>query len=114
VAVDPTAEVLHQHLRAEADAEKRRPFFQGNADPVGFLPDEIVRVVGAHRPAENHRSSMLFHRGGQRIAEAGPADVQLETLLPQHLPELAGAGGFLVQDDQDLRFTGQGGHGRGS
>ena len=60
VLVDPGAEPLRQHLRAEADAEKRLLLLQRHADPVDLAPDDLVVVVGALRPAENDGAAVGF------------------------------------------------------
>ena len=88
--IDPLAEMARHHLRAEADAEIRLLVAQRHADPVGLTLDEILIVVGALRPAEDHRAGMFVHRLGQRIAEARPADVERIAELGQHLPDTAG------------------------
>ncbi len=102
--------MLHQHLRAETDAEKRSALLQRHADPVGLLAHEVVRIVGAHRPAEDDRAGMLLHRLRQRVAEARLADVELEALRRQHLPKLSRARMLLVENNQDLVGSGSGGH----
>ena len=99
--IDPAAEMARHHLRAEADAEIRLLVAQRHADPVGLTLDEVVVVVGALRPAEDHRAGMFVHRLGQRIVEARPADVERIAELGQHLPDTAGRGMLLMQDDKD-------------
>jgi len=98
---DPAAEMVRQHLRAEADAEKRLLLGERDADPVDLPVDELVRVVGALRAAENARAGVLGEGFGQRIAEARPAHVQGMAALPQGMTDPPGAGRLLVQNDQD-------------
>jgi hypothetical protein len=64
MGVDPAAQRAGQHLRAQADAEIGRLFLQADIDPVDLGCDEIVRIVGRHRPAEDHRAGMVAHRLG--------------------------------------------------
>ncbi len=89
------------HLRAEADAEERLVLLERNRDPVDLAADEIVGVVGAHRPAENHRAGMLRQARRQRIAEPRPAHVELVAELRQGTADTARRGMLLVQDDQN-------------
>ena len=50
-----------KHLRAEADAEERRLLLQRHADPVDLGANEVVLVVGAHRPAEDDDAAVVGH-----------------------------------------------------
>ena len=52
------AKMAHHHLRAKTNAEKRFVFGKWHGDPVDFLPDIVVRIIGTHRPAEDHRARM--------------------------------------------------------
>ena len=99
---DALAEMPRQHLRAEADAEKRLVLAQRHADEVDLGLDEIVGIVGALRAAEDHRAGMLRHRGGQRIAEARAADVEIVAAVPERVTDASGRRLLLVQDDQNL------------
>ena len=56
------AKLARQHLRTEADAEIGLLLLQRHLDPVDLAPDEIVLVIGALRPAENHGTGMILHR----------------------------------------------------
>ncbi len=98
---DPGAELLGQHLRAEADAEERPLLAQRNLDPVDLAADIVVGIVGAHRAAEEHGTGMRIQRLRKRIAEARAADVERVAERTQHVADAAGRGSFLVQDDQD-------------
>src|SRR6476620_12505151 len=69
VLVDAAAEMVRQHLRAEADAEKRLLFLEWDPEPIDLATDEIVGVVRAHRTAEIDGAGMPCHGRGQRIAE---------------------------------------------
>src|SRR5262249_8151095 len=95
------AEMLRAHLRAEANAEKRRVVAQRHADPVGLAADEFITVIGAHRTAENHGGGMVRHGFRQDIPKARPP---YGARIPQQLqskPDAAWGRMFLVQDDQD-------------
>jgi hypothetical protein len=70
------AEMPGQHLRAEADSEKRPLLRQRHRNPVDLAPDVIVRIVGAHRAAEDHRACMIGKRARQLIAKARAANVK--------------------------------------
>ena len=95
------AELHRQHLRAEANAEKRPPLAQRNGDPVDLAANVIVRIVRAHRTAEDDRAGMRFQGVRQRVTEPWPADVEAMPKRAQHIADAAGARGFLMQDDQD-------------
>ena len=99
--VDAAAEMVRQHLRAEADAEERLAFTQRHLEPVDLAADEIVGVVGAHRAAEDDRAGVLRHGAGQRIAEPRPAHVERKAALAQCVAEAPRSRGLLVHDDQD-------------
>src|SRR5215210_243787 len=79
VFIDPCAEMLGQHLRAEADAEIRLLLLQRHPDPFDLALDDLVVVVGALRAAENDRASVFFERLGQIIAESRPPHVERHT-----------------------------------
>ena len=87
---DAPAELAHHHLGAEADAEKGLLLLQGHADPVDLAPDPGLVVIGAHRPAEDHRPVMLGERRRQGIVEAGAADIELVAPLAQERPTRPG------------------------
>ncbi len=74
--VDAAAEMMRQHLGAEADAEKRLLLPERHGEPIDLAADEIVGVVGAHRTAEDDGAGVPLHGLGQRIAEARAADVE--------------------------------------
>ena len=98
---DLAAERPRAHLRAEADAEERLVLLERHGDPVDFPADEIVRVIGAHRAAENDRAGMLGKRRRQRIAEPRPAHIERKTELLQGVADPARGRMLLVEDDQD-------------
>ncbi len=106
------AELLGQHLRAEADAEIRLALFERHADPVDLGLDEVVGIVGALRAAEDHRAGMLRHRGGEGIAKARPADVELIAALTERIADAPGRRLLLMQDDEDFFSHGVKGFGR--
>ena len=108
---DPAAEMQGQHLRPEAEAEIGPVLLEGHTDPVDLPFHEIVRVVGAHRAAEDHGAGVVRHRLRQRIAVARPADVEAMPALGDEAPDAARRRVFLVQDDED-RVLGALSHGR--
>src|SRR5215510_1807655 len=90
--IDPTAEMVRQHLAAEADAEKRLLLPERHRDPVGLAAHERIGVVGAHGPAKDDRAGVLRHGAGQRIAKAWPADVERIATLLQRVTDPPGRG----------------------
>ena len=107
MAGDVAAEMLHQHLRAEADAEERRALLQRDADPVDLAActksSGSLALIGPPKMTAPACSSIVSGSGSPK---RGRADVERKALGRQHLPELAGARMLLVQDDQDLRRSG--------
>src|SRR5579863_4326082 len=76
MAKHPAAEMPRAHLRTKADAKERLVFFQGHADPFDLAANEIVLIVGAHRPAEDDAGRMFAHRLRQRVAKPRPPHVK--------------------------------------
>ena len=101
VLVDPTAEVMRQHLRPEADAEKRLVLPQRNCEPVDFPADEIIFVIRAHGAAENDGTGMLPERVRQGIAEARAPHIQCIATLTQRMAYSTWSGGFLMHHDEN-------------
>ncbi|MEF9507048.1 hypothetical protein OWS73_36345 [Burkholderia sp. 1B3(2022)] len=93
--------MANHHLRAEADAEKRRRLAQRHTDPVDLVADPAIAVVGAHRPAEHHGARMVGERRRQRIAERRAADVEWMAVGGEQPADPAGARLFAMQHDQD-------------
>src|SRR5262249_28666524 len=100
-AVDGAAEMARQELRAEADAEERLLLAQRHLEPVDLAPDELLLVVGAHRPAEDDGARMVRERLRQRVAEARPPDVERVAATPEDLRHPAWCRMFLMQDEQN-------------
>ena len=98
---DLRAQLFGEHLRAQADAEKRPLLAQGNLDPVDLAADIIVGIVGAHRAAENDRAGMLIQRFRQGIAEPRTPDVEGMAERAQRIADPARGRGLLVEDDQN-------------
>src|SRR3954451_6379898 len=69
VLIDPCAEMPGQHLRAEADSEIWLLLLDRDADPFDLALDDLVVVVGALRPAEDHGTGVVFERLGQIVAK---------------------------------------------
>ena len=95
------AEMVGEHLRAEADAQERLLLLQRDADPFGLAADELVLVVGAHRPAEDDRAAVVRQRLGQRIAVARLADIESVAVAAEPLADVAWIGLLLMQHDAD-------------
>jgi hypothetical protein len=102
----PAAKRPGAHLGAEADAEERLVFLERDRDPVDLAADEIVGVVGAHRTAENDGGGMILKRRRQRIAEPGPAHVELKSELPECVADPPGRRVLLVQNNQNRQWHG--------
>lgn len=100
VSLHLAAQMFGQHLRAETDAEKGLVFLQRHLQPVNFGFDIIMRVIGAHRAAEDDGARMFLQRLRQVIAERGAPYIQPVALFHQHLADAAGRGTFLMQDDE--------------
>ena len=103
VLVDPGAEMLRQHLRAEADAEIRLLLLQRNADPVDLALDDLVVVVGALRPAEDHRAAVAVQRLRQFVAEPRPPHVERDVAVAELDRDAARRRQLAMQHDQDRR-----------
>ena len=71
MGVDPAAELARQHLRAQADAEKRLVLLQRHRDPVDLAADELFLIVGAHRTAEDDRAGMARMVAGSGSPKRG-------------------------------------------
>ena len=99
--VDPRAELLRQHLRAETDAEERLFLRQHHADPVDLATHDFIVVIGALRPAEDDGRRVVFQRVGQGIAEARPADVEHIAAVAQRQADATGRGQLTVENSQD-------------
>ena len=74
---DPRAELSGEHLRAQANSEKRTLFPQRHGNPVDLLANEVLRIVGAHRSAENDRAGMAVQRFRKGIAKPRTPDVKM-------------------------------------
>src|SRR5581483_2779410 len=86
---DARAKLLREHLRAQANAEQRPLLAQRNFDPVDFAPDVIIRIIGAHRTAEDDGAGMLVECIWERIAEARTADVEAMAERAQRVADAA-------------------------
>src|SRR5207248_1835925 len=54
------AELPGEHLRAQANAQKWTLLPKRDLDPVDFLSDVAVGIIGTHRAAENNRAGIGF------------------------------------------------------
>src|SRR5262249_40059936 len=99
--VHTAAEMVREHLRAEADAEKRLLLPQRYGEPIDLAANEIGAGVRAHGTTEKDGGGMTGHGRGQLIVKAGAADVEPITALAQRVTDTPRARGLLVQDDQN-------------
>src|SRR5215469_14132331 len=99
--VDAAAEMMRQHLRAEADAEKRLLLLQRHGEPIDLATDEIGGVIRAHGSAKGNGAGVAGHGLGQRIAEARATQVERIAALAQGVAEASGGRRLLVQHDQN-------------
>ena len=53
-----------------------------HGDPVDLPANIVIRIVGAHRAAENDRAGMVVQRFRQRIAKARTPDIQADARAP--------------------------------
>src|SRR5262245_9945189 len=97
-------EIDGQHLRAEADPQKRLAFPQRHPDPIDFGAHERILVVGAHRAPENDAAAVLLQCRWQRITEARLANVEGMHVAHEPLPDMARIVSFLVQNDAHGRL----------
>ena len=99
---DGGAEMFGKHLRAQADAEIGLALAQGDCQPVDLLADVVVRIVGAHRAAEDDDAGMVVERFGKRVADARAADVEPVAIGAQPPADIAGIGFGAMNDDQHI------------
>ena len=97
----PAAEMHREHLRAQANSQQRPLLPKRHCDPLDLAANIIIRIVGAHRAAENDRTGMLFQRLRQRVAEARTPDIEPVSKCPQHVADPARRRRLLVQHDQN-------------
>src|SRR6185437_9274046 len=97
---DGGAQLLGQHLRAEADADERPLLAQGDFDPVDLAPHIVVAIIGAHRATQNHGASMFVERFGQEIAETRTAKIERMPKRAQRVADSPRGRTFLMQNDQ--------------
>ena len=71
MTIDPAAEMVRQHLRAEADAEKRLFLLERHREPIDLAADEIVGIVRAHGAAENDGAGMAAMVSGSGSPKRG-------------------------------------------
>jgi hypothetical protein len=93
---------LHgEHLRAEANPQQRPPLRKRHRDPVDLAANILIRIVRAHRTAENDRPGMAVQRFRKRIAKARTPDIEPVSERPQHIADAARRRRLLVQHDQN-------------
>ena len=100
VGLHLAAEMFGQHLRAKTDAEKGLVFLQRHLQPVDFGFDVVMRIVSAHRSAEDDGARVFLQRLRQVVAERRAPYIQTIPFFHQHLADAAGRGTFLMQDDE--------------
>src|SRR6202011_3510725 len=84
----PRAELPGQHLGAQANSQKRPSLPQRHRDPVDFPANKIIRIVGAHRAAEDDRAGMAIESWRKPVAETRPSDVKR---VPERAQRIADA-----------------------
>jgi hypothetical protein len=94
------AELHGEHLGTEANSEKRPLIPEWHGDPVDLAPDKIVRIIRAHRAAEDNCAGMIIQRFRKGIAKTRTPDIQWMSERPQDISDTAWSRAFLVQDDQ--------------
>ena len=94
------AELHGEHLGAQANSQKRPLLPERDRDPLDLLANEIIRIVGAHRAAENDGAGMAIQRLRKGIAKTRASDIQFVSERPQRVADAARRRRFLVQDDQ--------------
>ncbi len=98
---NPFAQMTRDHLPAQTNAKQRRVFFQRDADKVDLLFHPVIRIVDAHRPAQNDRARMIRQRRRQGIAKARPAQIELIAHRVQQAAYARRAGVLLMQHDEN-------------
>ena len=101
MARDLGAESLGEHLRAETDAKEGALFGKRHIEPVDFLDEMGIGVVGAGRAAENDSSTVIVERRRQCLAKHRAANIELDAARRQHLANPAGRRVFLMQHHED-------------
>src|SRR5215831_9686525 len=89
-------QVIGEHLRAQADAEKWFLLLECDADPVSFPADELIRVVGAHGAAKNDGTAVVCKRRGERMAAAGLAHIECVSAAAKPVADVPRLGPLLV------------------
>src|SRR5262249_34788054 len=101
MTVDAAAEMMRQHLGAEADAEKRLLLLERHGEPIDLATDEIGGVLRPQGAAERGGAGVAAHGLGERIAEARAAHVERIAALAQGVADASGGRRLLVQHDQN-------------
>ncbi len=104
------AERARQHLRPEADAKKRLLLCERDLEPVDLALEPFVRVVRAHRTAEDDNAVVPGEGFRQRLVEAWPADVEAHAHLAKRPADAPGRRMLLMQHDQNGRPTSEARH----
>ena len=95
------AEMAGEHLRTEADAQKRRILLQRDTDPVDLRLDVVVRIVGAHGAAEDDGAGVMGHRVRESIAEARTPNVKAAALCAKQAADATRGRVLLVEDNKN-------------
>src|SRR5437667_5189131 len=86
---NPGAELRSEHLGAQANSQKRPLLPERDRDPVDLPADEIIRIVDAHRAAENDGAGMAIQRLRKGIAKTRASDVQSVSERTQRIADAA-------------------------
>src|SRR5882724_4306087 len=85
----PRAKLPRQHLRTEAYPQEWALLPERHGDPVDLAANEVIRVIGAHRAAENDGAGVAFQRFRQGIAKTRTPDVQWVAQRAQRIADAA-------------------------
>src|SRR5262249_52916155 len=100
------AKVARQHLRAETNPQKGLALAERHPDPFDLRANIAVRIVDAHRSAENDRSRMSRQCVWQWIAASRSANVQSNSAGLEVVADAAGSRLLLMQHNQNRRCHG--------
>src|SRR5260370_27674571 len=95
------AKVACKHLRAKANPKKGLALTERHLDPFDLRANVAVRIVDAHRPAENDHSRMRRQCVWKRIAAPWAANIQWYAAGLEKVPDAAGSRLLLMQHNQN-------------
>jgi len=101
VKPDRGAKVSRQHLGAKANPQIGLVLGERHLDPLDLVADEVVRIIDAHRPAENDGARVHRQRFRERVAKSRPTDVHRNAAGLKVVADAAGSRLLLMQHDQN-------------